>query len=76
MNRKEYDILTSDFAITTNDILANVGVVCLECACPVDLSYLWTGRDGGVPIANYNIQCDCDIHNGEVPNLVLTVVSQ
>jgi len=69
------EIVTSDFAITTNDILANVGVECLTCCCPIDLSYLWTGRDEGVPIANFNIQCDCEIHEGEVPNLVLTVVS-
>lgn len=63
------ELITSDFALTTIDILDSVSVHCLTCCVPIDLAYLYTERIDSEVTENYNIQCDCE--GDEVPCLVL-----
>ena len=65
------ELITSDFALTTNDILDSVSVHCLTCFVPIDLAYLYSERIDSEMTENYNIQCDCE--DDEVPCLVLRV---
>lgn len=63
------ELITSDFALTTNDILNSVSVHCLTCCVPIDLAYLYSERVDSEMTENYNIQCDCEAD--EQPCLVL-----
>lgn len=65
-------LITSDFALTTNDILNSVSIHCLTCHVPIQMdmdAYLYSERIDGEMTENYNIQCDCDAD--EQPCLVL-----
>ena len=66
------ELITSDFALTTNDILNSVSVHCLTCCVPIQVdmdAYLYSERIDGEMTENYNIQCECG--DDEQPCLVL-----